>query len=64
MSDSPRLVRIRIMGPREVVDRVTERLQAVPELSLAEVSPPYANRNDDGVRRYLTGFVEEHPRVG
>jgi hypothetical protein len=52
------------MGPREVVDRVTERLQAVPELSLAEVSPPYANRGDDGVRRYLTGFVEEHPRVG
>jgi hypothetical protein len=64
VSGSERLVRIRIMGPREVVDRVTERLQAVPELSLAEVSPAYANRKDDGVRRYLTGFVEDRPHVG
>ena len=59
-----RLIRIRLMGPREVVDQVAEQLQAVRGLSVAEISPPYANRKDDGVRRYLTAFTEERSRVG
>jgi hypothetical protein len=59
-----RLIQIRLMGAREVVDQVAEQLQAVRGLSVVQVSPPYANRNDDGVRRYLTAFAEKRSRVG
>ncbi|WP_067487403.1 hypothetical protein [Actinomadura hibisca] len=54
-----RLVKIRLSGAPDDVDAVVDRLTA--HLDVADVSAPYPNRRDDGVRRYLTVVMPEAP---
>jgi hypothetical protein len=56
---SEHLVRIRVLGPRELVDLVVSELQGVPRIRVVNVSPPYSNRKDEGVRRYLDVLADD-----
>lgn len=45
------LVRVRLSGDADTVDDLAARLAEL--LEVLEISPPYPNRRDPGVRRYL-----------
>ncbi|WP_067812660.1 hypothetical protein [Actinomadura kijaniata] len=54
-----RLVKIRLSGQSDDVAGVIDQITA--GLDVADVSAPYPNRRDPGVRRYLTVVVPDTP---
>lgn len=46
------IVRIRVLGTLSETTQTIDKLKA--QFNVVETSEPYANRNDDGVRFYLT----------
>ena len=58
MPDRTGIVRIRILGPPDAVDRVADFVQS--GLDVRESSLDLPNRKDSGVRRYLTVLVRGH----
>lgn len=50
------MVKIRLMGPSEEVERIAKKLNAV--LRIQEQSKPYKNRNSPLVRVYMDSGVE------
>ncbi|WP_067812298.1 hypothetical protein [Actinomadura kijaniata] len=57
-----RLVKIRLSGEAGDVAGVIDQIGA--GLDVADVSAPYPNRREDGVRRYLTVVVPDTAPTG
>lgn len=50
---------VRLMGSPEEIDVAIAELRTLPKLRILKVSGPRPNRDDDGVRVYVTVEVKE-----